>query len=104
MSADDDPGQTTQFEVSRTGLKISSKRMSEFLAAFAVAAIAALAPIVYGLMRSVDANTYAITTLSTEHRNALQSLEIAHRTLACVVTAENKQTAMENCKLISGAK
>lgn len=100
----DDPGQTTQFEVSRTGVKLSSKRMSEFLAALAVAAIAALAPIVYALMKSVDVNTAAIQTLATEHRNALQSLEIAHRTLACVVTADDKQRAMDNCKLISGAK
>ena len=106
VSEEQDPGQTTTFKVTKDGASLTSKRMSEFLAAFALAAMAALAPLVYSLIKTVESNADTLRAISAEQRSAIGALEAAQRHLACVVTIDDadRQRAAERCRMISGAK
>jgi len=100
MSEECDPNQTTQFEVSKAGVKISSKRMSELVATLALVMLGVQSAFTWHLYRQVDALQIAIRAEFAETRSATLKAEAALRYFACVQSGIKG----EQCERISGSR
>lgn len=100
-----DPGETTQFEAkgpAGTGVKISSKRMSELVAVLALVVLAGNVIITWQVLKTIEAQTAAINARAAESRAIQTDLAIAFRELVCVQLLPEPER--RQCKQIARAQ
>jgi len=94
-----DPNATTEFEVSKEGVKIQSKRMSELIAILSLVLLGVSSSFTYQLSRQIDAMQMTMRAEGAERQQRVRELTAALRELACVSGASPTERA--HCAALS---